>query len=292
MENRDVFTQDLEKKDQPGAVFIIKLLFKEPVKLPEKERMLAVMEKHHGEVDCFWHDEKGAGFAAKKYLAQFKDAAVPPQLMITDCTPFDGMEIDEFTKSQMWDCMQDRDRILRECRYQLFATDMLAAALTARERADLDMDFLEALMELYPECEAVCFHNSGKMFSAGQVRNHKIPREDRFIYFGVNVRFFNIQNTNDMIVDTLGMSTLFLPDIQYHFHDMDPNWVVNHAYNIASYILSGHDPIENGDTIDGVENGKLSRSIQWKCHYEEALIQPAREVLDICMDQYASGIRS
>ncbi len=22
------------------------------------------------------------------------------------------------------------------------------------------------------------------------------------------------------------MSTLFLPDLQYHFHDMDPNWVV------------------------------------------------------------------
>lgn len=39
-----------------------------------------------------------------------------------------------------------------------------------------------------------------------------------------------------MIVDTLGMSTLFLPDLHYHFHGADPNHVVNHAYNVLSYI--------------------------------------------------------
>ena len=45
-----------------------------------------------------------------------------------------------------------------------------------------------------------------------------------------------------MLIDTLGMNTLFLPDLQYHFHDMDPNWVVNHAYNVASYILEHDNP--------------------------------------------------
>ncbi len=37
-----------------------------------------------------------------------------------------------------------------------------------------------------------------------------------------------------MMVDTLGMSVLSLPDLQYHFHGMDPNAVVNHAYNMLS----------------------------------------------------------
>ena len=45
----------------------------------------------------------------------------------------------------------------------------------------------------------------------------------RFIRFGVNVRFFNIQGTEAMLIDPVGMSTLFLPDVQYHFHGMDPN---------------------------------------------------------------------
>ena len=67
------------------------------------------------------------------------------------------------------------------------------------------------------------------------------------------------------------MSTLFLPDLQYHFRGMDPNWVVNHAYNLASYILANDNPIEDGETVDGVENSQISRKIQWKCQYEEAL---------------------
>ena len=40
-----------------------------------------------------------------------------------------------------------------------------------------------------------------------------------------------------MLVDTLGMCLLFLPDLQYHFHGLDPNLMVNHACNTASYLL-------------------------------------------------------
>ena len=43
--------------------------------------------------------------------------------------------------------------------------------------------------------------------------------------------------------------------------------------------------------IDGVANGQMCREIQWKCQYEDALIQPPREVLDIHMGNYASGGR-
>ena len=101
------------------------------------------------------------------------------------------------------------ERIFRECKYQVVATDMLAAALPALERANLDADFLEALAELYPTCEAFYFQNCGKLFLAEDVRSHQIEGSDRFIRFGVNVRFFNIEGTEDMLIDTVGMSTLF-----------------------------------------------------------------------------------
>ena len=260
----------------------MKLLFREPVSLPEKDQLTAVMEKHMGEVDCFWHDEKGAGVAAKNYLSQFKEGAMPVQLMITSCTAFDGSEIDDFQRSQMWDCQGERDRILSECRYQVFGTDMIAANLAPKVRAEMDMNFLEALVELYPDCEAVYFFNSGKLILTRDIRGNKLPNFDRFIKFAVNVRFFNIQGTQDMVVDTLGMGILFLPDLQYHFHGMDPNWVVNHAYCIASYILSNDNPIKSG---------AISRQVLWKGRYEGALIQPAREVIDIYMNEYASGQR-
>ena len=71
-------------------------------------------------------------------------------LLYTSCDKFKGKGFDAFLMSQMWDCQEDRDRIFRECKYQVVATDMLAAALPALERANLDADFLEALAELYP----------------------------------------------------------------------------------------------------------------------------------------------
>ena len=49
--------------------------------------------------------------------------------------------------------------------------------------------------------------------------------------------------------------------------------------------------IQDGETIDGVADGQMSRELQWKCQYEDAMIQPPRGVLDINMGKYASGGR-
>ena len=121
--------------------------------------------------------------------------------------------------------------------------------------------------------------------------SNQIEGPDRFIRYAVNVRFFTIQGSDDMLVDTLGMNTLFLPDLQYHFRGLDPNWVVNHAYNVASYLLTSGNEIDSGETVDGIKDGYMDRSIQWKCQYEDALIQPKRPVLDINTGEYAAGNR-
>ena len=287
-----VYQQDLSQESpRPGGPFLIQMLFREPTELPDRDTMLRVLQQHCGRLDCFCHDEKMAGFAALDHMATFQDGSAPVQLMVTACSKISEDLFDPFTRSQMWDCMGERDQILAECRWQIVGVDMLTAALDPLERADLDVDFLEALAELYPTCEAFYFQNCGKLLLAEDVRSHQIEGPDRFIRFGVNVRFFNIQGTEDMLIDTVGMSTLFLPDLQYHFHGMDPNWVVNHAYNVASYILEHDNPIQDGETIDGVADGQMCREIQWKCQYEDALIQPPREVLDIHMGNYASGGR-
>lgn len=290
----EVFQQNLEDKkgSSPGGPFIIQMLFKEPVEMPNQEQILDIMKRHIGKVECFCCDEKMTGIAALEHIAEFQDGTSPVQLFIMGCSSFEGKGFDEFLKSQMWDCQNDRDRIFEECQYQVMATDMLAGALAAQERADLDMDFMEALAELFPTCEAFYFQNCGKLFLAEDVRGHQFCGCDRFIHFGVNVRFFNIHETEDMLIDTVGMSTLFLPDLQYHFRKLDPNWIANHGYQVASYILNNENPIKDGETIDGIAKGNLIRKIQWTCRYEESLIQPAREVIDIHTGKYAAGNRT
>ncbi len=185
--SNQVFRQNLDDKkgSQPGGPYLIQMLFKAPASMPDKETMTAVMEKHVGAVECFCHDKKTAGFAAQDHIAEFKDGRAPVQLMVTGCEKFKGKGFDAFLMSQMWDCQEDRERIFKECRYQVVATDMLAAALPVLERANLDADFVEALAELYPTCEAfylaelypTCeafyFQNCGKLFLAEDVRTHR-----------------------------------------------------------------------------------------------------------------------
>ena len=112
----EVFKQDLSQGgSRPGGPFMIQLLFKEAVEMPKKEEMLAVMQKYFKEAECFSYDEKMAGFALNDHKAEFKDGKVPVQLMIMNCTDFGGQGFDPFLMSQMWDCMEDRDRIFEEC---------------------------------------------------------------------------------------------------------------------------------------------------------------------------------
>jgi len=285
--------QDISKEQAiqaVGAVFIMHLLFEERCEMPDRELMCGIMDRHMGANECFGYSGSTASFAAKKYSSKFRDSAIPPMLMITGCTEITDWKPDAITMSQMWECPESEE-IFDRCRYQIVAADMLAGGLEYKDRADMLMDFMEALLEMFPTCRAVMFETSGKMFTRESILGRDISREDRFVFFAVNVRFFRIEGTEDMIVDTVGMSTLCLPDLQYHFHGMDQNDVVNHAYNMLSYIFANGCPIKSGDSIDGIKDGKISRDVQWKCQDEKSLIQPLREVFDINMGEFASGTR-
>ena len=93
--NGEVFQQNLNDKKgpQPGGPYLIQMLFKEPVDMPDKDEMTAVMEKHIGAVECFCRDKKMAGFAALDHIAEFQDGKCPVQLMVMLIYEVDGDEL-------------------------------------------------------------------------------------------------------------------------------------------------------------------------------------------------------
>lgn len=70
----------------------------------------------------------------------------------------------------MWDCLEKKNHILGNCRYRVTATDILARALLATKRATPDVDFLEALSKLYPDCGTFYFPSPGKLFTVESMR--------------------------------------------------------------------------------------------------------------------------
>ena len=79
--SNEVFQQNLDdkKSPRPGGPYIIQMLFKEPVPMPDKEKMTAVMEQHIGAVECFCHDTIKAENISipKKRSKRYASASTP-----------------------------------------------------------------------------------------------------------------------------------------------------------------------------------------------------------------------
>lgn len=289
-DNKKIFDQDLTQKEKEAGMYCMWLLFEKKPQRPSVETIHNELTKAFGDVDIvFSHNNKLSGFGIKKYISRFKDGEMPTQLIMGDIMDFEQDFISDFERGQLWDC-EDGNAILERCTHKLFISDMMDR-LEYKEKTEMLMDWLEIAVKLFPDCTAVWIPSGGKLIIADKIRNYQFDRNDRFIHFGVNARFFTIQGKNDMIVDTRGLYAIGLPDIQCHFHNLNPNDVVGYVYTIASYIYCNDQPIKNGDTVDGLLNGSININVQWKCHYEDALVQPARPVIDICAGEFASGGR-
>ena len=109
-----VFQQNLDDKKgpQPGGPYLIQMLFKEPVPMPDKEKMTAVMGKHIGATECFCYDKKMAGFATLDHIAEFQDGKCPVQLMVMKCDKFKGKGFDAFLLSLI-DAIKQRNETLQ-----------------------------------------------------------------------------------------------------------------------------------------------------------------------------------
>lgn len=283
--------QNLEEKGDFQRIFFIHLLFSEKPQRPPIETVHAALRKAFGQVDIVC--SKGLwSFALKKYPVDFSDVKqVPAQILLTEEMPSGTEKLGFMERSQLWN-IPDGEALLDRCPWKVMLSDFMSSLLSYQERSQMLLEWLQVAMDLFPSCLGVWVPSAGKLHTAQQVRDILAEKQDPFIRLAVNARFFRIQGTQDNVVDTLGRYALGLPDVQYHFHEMDPNHVVNHAYCLASYLFQNNSPIQSGETVDGIgPDGNIQRGIQWRCQYEHALIQPAREVLDICPGIYASGFR-
>lgn len=90
-----------------------------------------------------------------------------------------------------------------------------------------------------------------------------------------------------MVMDTRGLQEIGLHDLQCHYRDLDPNDVSRLLYNSAVYIFENGPVIESGNTIEGHTPGS-----KWICQFENSLIEPNREILDLNPGSpYSAGSR-
>jgi hypothetical protein len=101
------------------------------------------------------------------------------------------------------------------------------------------------------------------------------PGSDRLFGF-VNVRFFKIHDSDDMLMDTIGLNSMGLEDLQCSYKKYNPKDISNVLYNTAYYLFDNGNVIMDGDTIQGVK-----RTDRWTCRRAKSLVAPKRTVIDI-----------
>jgi len=170
---------------------------------------------------------------------------------------------------------------------------MLGRALPYIQQAEILLAQVDAAVDCYPECIGLYAPHSGKLITPEVFKDLRdADLSDRFIKLFVNARFFNITNTNEMIVDTIGFDVFGGADVQIHFKNLTPGHVAAYAYNVASYQFENGFSIESGETIESMDaNGNIQVTPQWTVQYEDSMVGPPRTVLDVYCGEYAGGNR-
>lgn len=279
-----------EQYEHESEMFAMWLLFESIPERPCTELMYKKITEKFGPVDITVDTEDVSGFGIKRYADHFNDGSAPAQVILTGVQKFDRSMVSDEELKQVRN-VKDPENLLKKCSYRIVAADM-KAMISSKERTYLLMDWLETAVSMMPECTGVWIPTAGKLIPAEEIRSGKTDREDRFICWCVNVRYFTIKNTKEMLSDTHGMHALGLPDIQCHYlPPLSPEDMNNYLYNISSFIIYSGEKISDGDTIDGLKDGMPDPDEQWQCRYEDSMVGPMRAVVDIYPGKYAAGKR-
>ena len=210
---------------------------------------------------------------------------VPAQtaILATDQPP--QLEAYQQDIQQSWRC-RGAEELLRGCQESRLVTEMLARLLPPQDRASLFHGVLRAMTEVTAPDALVFKHSQQVITSADYLA---ACTEAPILRPGsINVRFFNISNSDgDMIMDTRGLQEIGLHDLQCHFRELVPKKVAHVLFNTAVYIFEKGPVIESGQTVEGIEPGS-----KWRCQFENSLLEPTRQVLDLNPGKaYAAGTR-
>jgi hypothetical protein len=161
-----------------------------------------------------------------------------------------------------------------KCTYELMVTDLMALPLPYRDRVIYFQKFLAAVVKTM-QPEALYFTSSDKLIDPAEYLKQIDEHGFENLYELLNVRLYNVAGSG-MLMDSIGMHALGLPDFQIQFSEKDPGQIAGLLYSYAQYIYDHGSVIEHGNTVEGLEPGS-----RWQCVYSSSAIDPKRFVIDV-----------
>lgn len=255
----------------------VELLFdSEPV--IDTKGALEELEKVLGRID--YHQEgEGVGMLfLLDHKITYDEGEAPSQLALLHADSGKDPDTLEEVVQQSWQT-PNASEIVKKTKYKVLLTDLMASGLEVKDRLLILSNALNILVK-YSNCIGIANKNSQQIISSERIKNS----DDLLLSF-INIRFFNAGDQG-LIMDSLGLASLGLYDIQCHFVDLNPVEVSSLLYNTAYYIFNEEPVFKNGHTIEGLNEER------WFVQFETSLVEPSRNILDINPSaKYSAGTR-
>lgn len=249
--------------------YSVELLFEENP-LYENKHLLTSIKKYFNNVEILFDTNNLCSFVLNDYTSKTEDLEIPVQIIvIRENSP---IKISKLLNSitQTSDNTYIENEIVN-CNYSIVISDFMATEIKYNERIYLFNKFLKGLLEVIP-CKAIHWSYSQKIVNPNDFQA-AVTESDFYTLFGIiNVRYFKFNES--LILDTIGLSALGLPDIQCNFNSLDKGLVATILYDLANKIFI------NGDYIK--DNTELSiMNINFKCSHQFSLTNPKRVIVNL-----------
>ncbi len=208
---------------------------------------------------------------------ELEDTTIPAQCTIfipDDTSP--EVEITEEAFQQNWH-WKNANETAKKCKYEILVFDFMTRTLDYKTRLDLFMNFLVAVSKA-TNPQVIYSINSQKLIEPNSLVNSWDGQKKETLFGSINVRLFNITNsdTKEILMDTVGLSVLGLPDFQLRFSSLNESKVAELLWDYAYYIFEQGDIIEDGNTLLGLEPNS-----KWECERKISLTKPERIVINV-----------
>ena len=215
-------------------------------------------------------------FAFADHVIELADGTMPVQGLVT---PLEGpvpaaILTPALEQTRGWDA---RGAIGELASPALLVSDLFAGGIARHVRLKLFLGLVTSVLA-QRRCRAIVWGPSQKVVDPAMLLQ---SLDEDPLFAAINVRLFRVGDgaAGEVVMDTLGLEPFGLPDVQMHFVGLDPNRVAGFLHGMARYLFQRGAVIEDGHTVPGPEGQA------YRCRIEEALVAPARVVIDVEPDQ-------
>jgi hypothetical protein len=262
-----------ERLENYPEMLTVKLLYIDKPNV-DAEKILSEIKKYFAKVETPIEGNPLL-FSFPEVQFELIDAIIPAQCLVSILDQkYPEIQVPDVAFQQNWHWQEANDTA-KSCKYELLVTDLMTRTLEYKQRLNLFMNFLVAVTKATnPDIIYSVFGQ--KLIKPIDLTNNWDQEEKQVLYGICNVRLYNLIDENELLMDTIGLNSIGLPDFQIKFKGYEANEVANLLWNYAYYIYEQGDVIENGNTLEGIVSGS-----KWKCERQVSILDHERIVINV-----------